>query len=156
MTAAHPSAARAAIALVNRLDPAPNLITGGTIDAAALAAAAEAGVQSVFDLRPATERSYDEPAVCASLGLRYLNLPIAGAEDFTLATVQRFDALLAEAGAGPTILHCASGNRVGALMALRAAWLQQVPADQALATGRAHGLTRMEPIIQALLARGPA
>lgn len=156
MTAAHPSAALAAIALANRLDPAPNLITGGSIDAPALATAAEAGVKTVFDLRPAAERSYDEPAVCASLGLRYLNLPIAGAEDFTLATVQRFDALLAEAGATPTILHCASGNRVGALMALRAAWLQQLPSDQALALGRAHGLTRMAPIIEVLLARGPA
>lgn len=145
-----------ALPIPNRQHPSANLVTGGAPDTAALTAAAAAGVRCVFDLRPAAERSFDEPAVVAGLGLRFLHLPIAGAEDFTLATVRRFDSLLAEAGDGPTLLHCASGNRVGALMALRAAWLQGSPAEAALAIGRAHGLTRMEPVVQSLLARGPA
>ncbi|GAC1625998.1 MAG: sulfur transferase domain-containing protein [Nevskia sp.] len=135
----------------NRQQPSPTLVTGGAPDVAALQAAAAAGVQYVFDLRPASEWSYDEASTVAGLGMRFLHLPIAGAQDFTPETVRAFDALLAQAGAAPTLLHCASGNRVGALMALRAAWLRKVPVDEAMAIGRAHGLTRMEPVVQGLL-----
>lgn len=144
------------LAIPNRQNPSPNLVTGGAPDQAALQAAAAAGVRYVFDLRPEAERSFDEPTVVAGLGMTFQHLPIAGAGDLTLANVRAFDAKLAAAGTAPMLLHCASGNRVGALMALRAAWLHGAATEAALETGRAHGLTKMEPAVQALLARGPA
>jgi uncharacterized protein (TIGR01244 family) len=143
------------VAIPNGQQATPKLITGGAPDADALKAAAEAGVRYVFDLRPASERSFDEPAVVAAEGMEFLHLPIAGAEDLTLARAREFDALLNKIGDQPALLHCASGNRVGALMALRAAWMKGASSEHALSIGRAHGLTRMEPIVKGLLTRGP-
>ncbi len=141
----------AAVVVPNRQQPSPNLITGGTPDPAALEAAAGAGVHCVFDLRPSTEWGFDEAATVSGLGMKFLHLPIAGAQDFTPETVKKFDALMAEVGDSPALLHCASGNRVGALMALRAAWIKKASVEEAMAIGRAHGLTRMEPIVLGLL-----
>ena len=45
-----------------------------------------------------------------------------------------------------------SGNRVGALFALRAHWLQGLPAVEALAVGRRYGLTKLEPLVMQILA----
>jgi uncharacterized protein (TIGR01244 family) len=156
MNAAPQPATLDSIVLPNRMQPAPNRVTGGAPDAAALKTAADAGIRYVLDIRPESERSFDEPDVVSALGMRFLHLPIAGAQDLTLANARAFDALLAEAGDAPTLLHCASGNRIGAMMALRAAWLQQASSEKALAIGRAYGLTKMEAAVQAVLARGPA
>lgn len=131
--------------------PSPALLTGGAPDEAALRAAAAAGVRHVVDLRPTAEWTFDEPTLVAALGMRFVHLPIGGTHDLTIANVKAFDALLGELGGEPTLLHCASGNRVGALMALRAGWLKGASRDDALAVGREHGLTRMEPQIDALL-----
>jgi len=53
--------------------------------------------------------------------------------------------------AHPIVVHCASSNRVGAMAALRAAWLQGQSADQAIETGKAWGLKSLEPEVRALL-----
>lgn len=155
MSAANPRQAFEVLGLPNLQKPSPNLITGGAPDEATLRAAADAGIHYVFDLRPESEWSFDEPALVLQLGMRFLHLPIAGGQDLTLDNTRAFDSMLTEIGDQPTLLHCASGNRVGALFALRAAWLKQLPQEEALAIGRAHGLTRMEGPVQALLARGP-
>lgn len=140
-----------AVMVPNRMQPSPNLVTGGAPDEAALRAAAAAGVRYVLDLRPSAEWSFDEAATVAGLGMKFLHLPITGAPDLTPEQTRAFDALLAQIGTAPALVHCASGNRVGALMALRAAWVQKAPVAEAMAVGRAHGLTRMEPIVQGIL-----
>lgn len=111
-----------------------------------------AGISHLINLRPAAEDlNFDEAPAATALGLNYHALPISGPADLTLANAQALDALLAEVGDAPTLIHCASSNRVGALMSLRAAWLQGHSADEALAIGRAYGLTAMEPLVQKLL-----
>lgn len=144
-----------ALALPNAQQPSSTLVTGGAPDVATLKAAADTGIRYVFDLRPSAERSFDEPAVVTQNGMEFLHLPIAGPPDLTLANVRIFNTLLARIGSSPAIIHCASGNRVGAMMALRARWLNDVPADKALEIGRAHGLTKMEATVADLLERGP-
>jgi uncharacterized protein (TIGR01244 family) len=136
--------------------PLPGVISAGQPSAAELAAAKAAGIRRVINLRPPSEAAgFDEAATLADLGLSYTVIPVAGPEDLTLATVKALDEALA-AGEGPVLLHCASANRVGALLALRAAWLQGLPAQEALALGEAGGLTRMAPMVAELLRRGPA
>lgn len=111
-----------------------------------------AGITHIINLRPAAEDlNFSEAPAAKALGLNYQELPIAGAADLTLANAKALDALLAAAGDAPTLIHCASSNRVGALMSLRAAWVLGKSTDEALATGRAYGLTAMEPIVQKLL-----
>lgn len=136
--------------------PLPDVVSAGQPSAAELATAKAAGIRRVINLRPPSEDAgFDEAAAVADLGLPYTVIPVAGPEDLTLATVKRLDEALAE-GEGPVLVHCASANRVGALLALRAAWLQGVKPEAALALGTAGGLTRMAPLVAELLRRGPA
>ncbi|MGQ0529103.1 MAG: beta-lactamase hydrolase domain-containing protein [Panacagrimonas sp.] len=138
-------------------NPAPNLITGGQPSAADFEAMAKAGLKHIVNLRPETEDAgFDERALAAKLGLSYTVVPISGAGDFDLARARALDEAMAKTGGEPTLVHCASSNRVGGLLALRAAWVQGQSKDDAMAFGRAGGLTKMEGAVQALLDRGPA
>lgn len=115
-----------------------------------------AGFRRIIDLRPAAEdHGFDEPASAAAAGLEYLSLPVAGEADLTLANVRKLDQWLADPAQPMTLLHCGSSNRVGALLALRAGWLQKVEAPAALDVGRAAGLTGLEAAVSKLLARKP-
>lgn len=135
-------------------NPAPDLITGGQPTAENLKTMAGAGLKHVINLRPPVEDAgFDEAALAAKLGLRYTLIPIAGAGDLTAENARKLDAALAAAPGQPTLIHCASSNRVGALLALRAARLQGKSDDDALAFGRAAGLTKMEPQVQQILAQ---
>jgi hypothetical protein len=53
------------------------------------------------------------------------------------------------------LFHCGSGNRIGAVLALQAAWLDGVAAEDALDYGRANGLTSLEPTTRELLGLEP-
>ena len=129
------------------------LCTGGRPSPAHLQKAAELGVKVVVNLCPPAESAgFDEAAVVAGVGMSYVNIPIAGAGDLTPANV----ALLAAALAGygdqhRTLLHCASSNRVGAMLALKAKQIDGKSAAEALEIGRAAGLTGLEPVVAQLL-----
>lgn len=133
----------------------PQLAVAGQPSEAELAAARAAGLQRVINTRPLSEDAgFDEAATAVRMGLVYHCLPIASAQDLTLDAVRRFDQLLTEAKDASLLVHCASANRVGALFALRAAWLQGLSAEAALELGRQHGMTKLEVAVQALLQRG--
>ena len=55
---------------------------------------------------------------------------------------------------GNVLIHCASGNRVGALVALHARGTGATP-DEALALGKAAGLAGLEPAVRARLDATP-
>ena len=126
--------------------PRPGLHTGGQPSAEQLAMLSQQGVHTVIDLRGEAEnRGYDEAAAARHLGLTYVALPIAGADAITPANAAALRALLDEHGDG-VLLHCASGNRVGALLALDGLHAG-LPREQALALGRKAGLKSLEPAV---------
>lgn len=128
----------------------PGLYAGGQPDEAQLRALAAQGVTTVIDLRGADEpRGYAEADAAHALGLRYIALPVAGVQDITPAKARALQAELAAAH-GPVLLHCASGNRVGALLAL-SAHARGASDEAALAEGRAAGLGSLEPTVRAQL-----
>lgn len=130
------------------------MVTGGQPTRAALDAASAAGITHVINLRTTGEPApFDEAAAARTLGITYTALPIAGAAGLTRENVVLLDEALATNADGLTMLHCGSGNRVGALMALRAAWIQNTPIDEAILLGKAYGLTSLEPAVKELLAR---
>jgi uncharacterized protein (TIGR01244 family) len=133
------------------------VITGGQPDAAQLAALAEAGYRTVVDLRSPGEpySREDEETALESLGLAYVSIPVAGPEGLTEQNARALAAVLADEDAYPVAIHCASGNRVGALLALEAAWVDGAAAADALALGRAAGLTGLEPAVRKLLGLEP-
>lgn len=136
----------------NLANPEPNVLASGQPEATQIRQLARDGVEHVFDLRTDSEsRGYDELALVTSLGMIYSRLPIGGAEDLTPANVDAFDQHLARHGDQKILVHCGSSNRVGAMAALRANWLQHKSPDEALSIGRAWGLTGLEPDVRALL-----
>jgi uncharacterized protein (TIGR01244 family) len=111
-----------------------------------------AGISTVIDLRPDGETpDLDERAAVEAAGLRYLSLPIANGADLTPENVRRFDQLLGQTANGNVLLHCASGNRVGALLALRSRWIDGKTSDESLTLGKKAGLTGLSPTVQKLL-----
>ena len=84
------------------------------------------------------------------LGLQYVHLPINGAGDITLENAQKLADVMRES-ARPVLVHCASGNRIGALVALQAGVVDGLGLEAALEKGRGSGLTRMEPLVRALI-----
>ncbi|KFN49906.1 beta-lactamase hydrolase domain-containing protein [Arenimonas composti] len=138
-------------AITNAVAPEPGIVSAGRIGAADLDALRAAGIRHVIDLTPDAETpDFDEAAAVRAAGLDYANLPLSGPADLTRENVQAFDALLRAAGR-PVLVHCASGNRVGAMAALRAAWVDGRTADEAIGIGRAWGLKGLEGEVRRLL-----
>jgi len=69
---------------------------------------------------------------------------VADAEDVTQENAEELAAIVDNANLRPVLLHCSSGNRVGALFAARAYYLAGEDVEQALQVGRTSGLTRLE------------
>jgi protein tyrosine phosphatase (PTP) superfamily phosphohydrolase (DUF442 family) len=132
-----------------------DLLCGAPPTDAELAAARAAGVRSVLDLRPVAEGSAAADAARAAAGgLAVQRVEVAGAAGLTRENVVAFAAILDAPARAPLLLHCATGNRVGALTALKAAWLDGMPPQAALELGFRAGLTKLEPAVRAALKLG--
>ena len=127
--------------------PASGYLSSGQPDRAVLEAIAEAGFAAVVDLRGRDEdRGIDERGAVESLGMTYVSLPIPSPAEATFENAAALNEILAGID-GPVLLHCRSGNRVGALFALSAK-SQGASREDALALGKAAGLTRWEKAIR--------
>ena len=95
--------------------PQPDVLFGGQPTEAQLEAMAADGLSFVLDLRAEGEdRGFDESAALQSLDVPYLSLPVDADRLTEPATFERFIDTMKKLD-GPTLVHCASGNRVGAL-----------------------------------------
>ena len=128
--------------------PRPGLHTGGQPTEAQLAEFKQEGVRTVIDLRGADEdRGYDEVAAMQRLGLRYERLPINGADDLTAENAAKLKKLLDDGG-DEVLLHCASGNRVGALLALMAKQQEGATNEEAMKLGKEAGMKSLTPVVE--------
>ena len=124
--------------------PDDNTIVCGALDDEKVATLAAAGVELVLNLQPDDELNFDERAAVERAGMHYEQLPISGAKDLKQLNILAFDNILRQYHGKKTVLHCGSGNRAGAAVALRAGWLRGRKMDTALERGRSHGLTKLE------------
>lgn len=130
--------------------PTDQLVTGGQPSQADLLQLKHAGITKVVNLRgPNEDIPFDERAEVEALGLEYVSLPISGAVDVTSANARKLHDLLASDE--KIFLHCASGNRVGALLAIRAHLIEGKPIDESLELGRAAGLGSLEGTVKSVL-----
>lgn len=133
--------------------PAVHRVVSGGLLARDLPWLAQGEVREVINLRqPGETPDFDEAKAMAAAGIAYHALPIGGAADLTRANVEEFDRLLRAAGEQMTLVHCASGNRVGAMVALRAGWIEGKSAREAIAEGERWGLKGLAPEVRARLA----
>lgn len=134
--------------------PFEGVLTGGQPSPEQLEALRDAGFQTVINLRREDERGVaGEAERVAALGMEYVSIPVDGGAGLTRQNVEALDWALAGTER-PLLLHCGSSNRVGALVALRAAQLEGAGSEEALELGRAAGLTRLEDVVRELLERG--
>ena len=123
--------------------PDTNTIVCGALDEEKVAALAAAGVELVINLQPDDELSFDERAAVEHAGMIYEQLPISGANDLKQLKILAFDNILRQHHGKKIAMHCGSGNRAGAAIALRAGWLRGRKMDTAMERGRSHGLTKL-------------
>lgn len=145
----------AADLLPNGRAPLEGIITGGQPTPVQLEAARKAGYRTIVNMRPADEPGSTAPDDVTKLGMSYVTLPIAGAADVTEENARRLAGIL-EKAERPVIIHCSTGNRVGALLAMKAFVVDGKPPEEALALGQAAGLTRLEPVVREKLGLPPA
>jgi uncharacterized protein (TIGR01244 family) len=126
----------------------PNLATGGRPAPETVAKLKELGFKTVVDLRTEAEGTAAERAAVEAQGLRYVSVPIT-AQTFSLSDVEAVERVLTDPASGPTLLHCASSNRVGAVWAVIQARKGKSLAE-AEAAGRQAG---MQPSMQAAVRR---
>lgn len=139
---AHAPPAATSVAL---LQPLPGLYTAGQPAASDWAAIKARGVRTVVNLRaPGELKDRDEAAEVRAAGLRYVEIPVSGAEGINPANARALHAALAPAHGGWVLVHCASGNRAGALLALEQRDFDGVAAERALEIGKSGGVTGLE------------
>ena len=133
-----------AVPLAYGSSPLEGVITAGQPTAGQIGQLAKAGLRTIIDLRPLSEpRGFDESAAAREAGVVYHNVPVTPA---TLSDTDfdRVRELLADPAQRPVLVHCASANRVGALLM---PWLEldeKRSAAEALAMARRIGLRSEE------------
>ena len=130
-------------------EPVPGVVSAGQPGEAAWRSVAEAGIGTVVDIRESWEsRGHDEPAAVEAAGLEYVHIPF-GHGHIPAATFERVRAVMRESGR-PVLVHCASGNRVGA--ALIPWWIldEGMTEDEALQAAVSAGLGSRALAITAL------
>ena len=145
--------------LTNERHPLPGTVTGGVPagdgSVPVYQALANSGVRTVIDLRTEAEVPTETALLAAAAGLDYRRLPVAGEAELDLASARALDLLLDDWSRYPVALVCGSGNRAGALLAVRAFWLDGARPDAALDLGLRAGLTKLEPAVRLLLGLPP-
>ena len=140
---------------IGTVSPVDGVTSAGQPDEAALECFADAGYVAVIDIRgPDVERGRDEASLLEEMGMYYVSFPIEGKSAISFENARKLDALIDEHD-GPVLVHCGSGNRVGALLALRES-LAGADDDAAIALGKEGGLTRLEDVVRERLEEGEA
>ncbi|MFQ6006824.1 MAG: hypothetical protein ACE5OQ_15135, partial [Woeseia sp.] len=135
-----------------RFEPADGITAAGQPNEDGLRELKADGYAAVIDLRTAGEdRGLDEQAVVEELGMEYVSLPIAGKDGVNFENARLLDQILSEYEQ-PVLVHCGTSNRVGALLALREK-LNGAEDEEALAFGRAAGMTSLEATVKTRLAQ---
>jgi uncharacterized protein (TIGR01244 family) len=119
----------------------PDLLTSGQPEAEAWDALAAQGVTTVINLRPDAEtEGRDGRGEVLAAGMVYHQIPVAGVDDLTADNAARLWSLI-EGAPGPVLVHCASGQRAGALLALGARDAGAMSPEAALAFGQSAGMS---------------
>ena len=119
---------------------APGVAGGGQPGLEALPRIKELGFRTVINLRTEGERGYlaEEEAALKAAGVRYVHVPLTAAT-LSSADVAAVRAVLEDPAAAPVLIHCTSGNRVGAMWGAVTA-SQGKTLEEAEAEGRRAGM----------------
>ncbi|HSN83901.1 MAG TPA: sulfur transferase domain-containing protein [Polyangiales bacterium] len=142
------------------LVPIPNakvtqggLLVGGQPSGAQLKAIQEAGYRTVINLRPESERGDEgEQAAVERMGMTFVSIPVAGAAGLTEDNARALGKALAAQDALPAVVHCSTGQRVAALLGLKAFVVDRMSATAAISMAKGLGLTKLEDALRERIA----
>lgn len=127
------------------LAPRPGLYSAGQPAESDWRAIASRGVTTVINLRPMDEmQGRDEATEVRAAGMDYIEIPVANGAAITQDNARKLSEAIASANGAPVLVHCASANRAGGLLALMAATQEGISDEAALALGRKAGMKSTE------------
>jgi uncharacterized protein (TIGR01244 family) len=137
-----------AVVATGDVAPVDGITSSGQPDEVALRIFADAGYTAVIDMRgPDEERGLDdEEAAVRAVGLDYIPFPITSRDEINLDAATQLDAIL-QGIDGPVLIHCGSGDRVGAILALRHS-LRGANDEDSVAHGKDAGLNKLEDTVR--------
>jgi uncharacterized protein (TIGR01244 family) len=110
--------------------------------------AREKGVALVINLRDPEESEWDEENAAEQAELGYYNVPISGqSQSFDPEAIKQISALVQQHKDQKILLHCSSGNRASAWLAIHLAQEHDIDTDKAISLAKQTGLT--SPAIEA-------
>lgn len=104
----------------------------------------EAGYRTVINLRTDGEPDAlpDEARSALMEKVVYRQIPVSGPDDLTQENAKELHELIeSRKEKGQILIHGSTSNRVGALLALRAAWFEGMEPEEALELGKKAGLS---------------
>jgi len=150
-----PAGQVARLGVRNVAEPVPNLITASQPDRGQIEELIGMGYEHFVSLQlPGEPGSGWEESAIPSAGRTFARIPVGGPDDLTRENVALLARVLEETGGEETVLYCASSNRVGALLALKAYWMDGADLEAALSLGRRAGLRALEPDVRRIMAEG--
>ena len=140
----------AADLLYNGLQVSDDLLVGGQPTKEQIDRLAELGYTTIINLRVQDEEGNLDPATIEASGLDSVHIPVAGTDDLDEDHARALSEAIG-AAEGKVVVHCGSGDRVGALFAVNAFAVDGADPDEALQTGLDRGMTRLEPAVREIL-----
>jgi len=142
------------------LVPIPNarvtktgLLIGGQPSPGQLKAIRDAGYQTVISLRTDSEHGDEgEQVAVERLSMRFVSIPVAGAAGLTAENARALAKELGVQDALPAVVHCKSGQRVSALLGLKAFVVDRVSAAAAIDLAKSLGMTKLEAALRGRIA----
>ncbi len=98
------------------------------------------GIRRVVTLRTSGEIQWEEGNEVKAAGLEFIEVPFLAPNSLTDEILTRTRTLLREAEKTPTLLHCGSANRVGAVWLAHRVLDQGVPVEEAVVEAKTIGL----------------
>jgi len=133
--------------LLNGVLVEESVLAGGQPTPEQFARMAEAGYRTVINMRLPDEGGNTQAETVEGLGMTYVTVPIEGAAGLSEERARAFADVLAEVER-PVVVHCGSGNRVGALFALKAYHVDGASAEDSIQIGLDAGMTRLEGAVR--------
>jgi protein tyrosine phosphatase (PTP) superfamily phosphohydrolase (DUF442 family) len=142
------------------LVPIPNarvtktgLLIGGQPTPEQLKAIHEAGYRMIVTLRTDAERGDEgEEAAVERLGMKFVSIPVAGASGLTEDNARALGNALDEPDVLPAVVHCVSGQRVSALLGLKAFVVDRMSAAAAIDLAKRLGMKKLESALRERIA----
>lgn len=138
--------------ITNAKQPFPGILTGGQPSIAQLKEAKEKGYKTIISLRTRRENGlWNEGDTVRELGMKYISIPISGARGLTSQNSNALIQALSDVKDYPVMVHCGSGDRVGAMFAIDAGLNKKMTTEQAVQIGRSAGLSKLEGAVRQVL-----